>query len=144
MKRTIIVTHSKNLSFSKKIVKNLPLAIRKQLPKEIAIIAVLPQESLRLNRQYRNKQKPANVLSFLYSPEYGELIICPTIIYREAKEQSNSQLFQMTWMIVHGMLHLAGMHHEASHAVAKKVERVEQTILSSMFRRKIKNEKIKN
>ena len=133
MKGTHILTTQENLSFSKEIVKNLPLAIRKRLPKEIAVIAVSPQESLKLNRRYRGKRMPTNVLSFLYGPEYGEIIICPAVIRREAKEQRNAQAFQMTWMIVHGMLHLAGLHHEKSRIIAEKVERIEQEVLAVFF-----------
>ena len=133
MKNIILHSLEKSLSFSKEIVKKLPLGIRKRLPREIAVIAVSPQESLKLNRRYRNKRMPTNVLSFLYGPEYGEIIICPVIIRREAKEQRNAQAFQMTWMIVHGMLHLAGLHHEKSRIIAEKVERIEQEVLAVFF-----------
>ncbi len=134
MKDTILHTQ-KNLSFSKEIVKNLPPAIKKRLPKEIVVIAVSPRESLKLNRRYRHKRKPANVLSFLYGRDYGEIIICPSVIAQDAKKQGNAQIFQMTWMVAHGMLHLAGMHHERSHATAKKVEKIEQRILSILERK---------
>ena len=130
MKGTRILATQKNISFSKEIVKSLPLALKKRLPKEIGIIEVSVQESLKLNRIYRGKKKPTNVLSFRYGQEYGEIIICPAVIRREAKEQGNSQAFQMTWMIVHGMLHLAGMHHEKSARMAEKVERIEQGVLA--------------
>ncbi|MEK7074230.1 MAG: rRNA maturation RNase YbeY [Patescibacteria group bacterium] len=132
MTDTILHT-PKNISFSREIVNNLPSAIKKQLPKEIAVIAVSPQESLKLNRQYRNKRKPANVLSFLYGQEYGEIIVCPSVIYNDAKKQNNTQVFQMTWMIVHGMLHLAGLHHEDSRIVAEEGERIENAILDILF-----------
>ena len=138
MKGTRILTTQENLSFSKEIVKNLPLAIQKWLPKEIGIIEVSAQESLKLNRIYRGKKKPTNVLSFRYGQEYGEIIICPAVIRREAKEQGNSQAFQMTWMIVHGMLHLAGMHHEKSARMAEKVERIEQGVLAVFLEKRKK------
>ena len=138
MKGTHILTTQKSISFSKKIVKNLPLAIRKRLPREIAVIAVSPRESLRLNRTYRGKRKPTNVLSFLYGPEYGEIIICPAVIRKEAKTQGNAQLFQMTWMVLHGMLHLAGLHHEKSRIIAEKVERIEQGVLAAFLEKRKK------
>ena len=138
MKGAHILTTQENISFSKEIVKHLPLAIRKRLPKEIAVIAVSPQESLKLNRRYRGKRAPTNVLSFLYGPEYGEIIICPAIIRREAKEQRSAQAFQMTWMIVHGMLHLAGLHHEKSARMAKRVERIEQGVLAVFLEKRKK------
>ena len=86
-----------------------------------------------MNREYREKDKPTNVLSFFYSKEYGEILVCPEIIVREAKEQGNTQEFQMTWMIVHGMLHLAGVHHEKSARAEKEVEKMERKILKKLF-----------
>jgi len=128
----IILRTPKSISFSKDIVKYLPLAIKKRLPKEIAVIEISSRESLKLNRRYRNKRKPANVLSFLYGREYGEIILCPAIIKKDAKKQAHTKVFQMTWMVLHGMLHLAGLHHERSHVFAKKVEKIEQEILSAL------------
>ena len=138
MKGTLILTTKKNLSFSKDIVKNLPADIRKRLPGEIAVIVVSPQESLKLNRRYRNKRKPTNVLSFLYGHAYGEIILCPLVIAKDAKKQGNTQVFQMTWMVLHGMLHLAGLHHERSRVIGEKVERIEQKILALFSERKMK------
>ena len=139
MKDTILHTN-KSLSFSKETVKYLPLAIRKRLPKEITVIAVSPKESLRLNRRYRHKRKPADVLSFLYGREYGEIILCPAVIKKDAKKQGNTQVFQMTWMVVHGMLHLSGLHHERSRIITEKGERIEQEILS-VLEKKRKNKR---
>ena len=144
------------------IVKYLPLMIQKKLPEEVVVKNVSAAESQRLNREYRGKDKPANVLSFFYSASamsssrkrgsrikkgldsrvrgndkntetYGEILVCPEITAREAKEQGNTQEFQMTWYILHGMLHLAGVHHEKSAKAEKKVEEMEQKILRKLF-----------
>ena len=138
MKGTLILTTKKNISFSKYIVKHLPVDIQKRLPKEIAVITVSPQESLKLNRRYRNKRKPTNVLSFLYGPGYGEIIVCPSVIAKDAKKQGNTKAFQMTWMVLHGMLHLAGLHHEKSRVIGEKVERIEQEVLAAFSEKKMK------
>lgn len=130
--KDIILHTKKSLSFSKEIVKHLPLAIKKRLPEEIAIIVVSSEESLKLNRRYRHKRKPANVLSFLYSSIYGEIIVCPSVIKTDAEKQGNTQVFQMTWMIVHGMLHLAGLHHEKSPATARRAEKIERAVLDTL------------
>ena len=138
MKNTHIFTTQKSLSSSKDIVKNLPVDIQRRLPKEIVVIAVSEQESLKLNSRYRNKRKPTNVLSFLYGPAYGEIILCPLVIAKDAKKQGNTQVFQMTWMVLHGMLHLAGLHHEKSRVIAEKVERIEQEVLAAFSEKKMK------
>ena len=70
----------------------------------------------------------------VYSPDYGEILICKDVVKKEAKLAGNTQLFQMTWMIAHGILHLAGVHHEKSVATAKRFSRLEKQILGNMFK----------
>ena len=158
---------------AKKIVKYLPRPVRRRLPAEISVVAVSEQESRRLNRRYRGKDKSANVLSFLYddtsvsSPRkrgsreqktgfpiklalgcdrvsgmtkqreklytYGEIIVCPSIVRAEAKAQRHTYQYQMTWMIVHGMIHLSGLHHEQSEKLAEQIERLERKLLESIY-----------
>ncbi|MBI2640795.1 MAG: rRNA maturation RNase YbeY [Candidatus Sungbacteria bacterium] len=114
---------------SKEIVNVLPSRLREKLPKNIKVVEVSRQEVRRLNHIYRQKNKPTNVLSFRHGSDYGEILVCPAVVRREAKEQGNTYQYQMTWMILHGMLHLAGMHHERSRVMAAKIERLEQKIL---------------
>ena len=135
MKETIILHTPKTLSFSKRIVKCLPQAVWRRLPAEISVVAVSEKESAALNRRYRGKNKPANVLSFWYGKEYGEIIVCASIIRSEAKKEKHSFEYQMTWYILHGMIHLSGLHHEQSTAAAKKSEALEINILQTLFQK---------
>lgn len=140
--KEIILHTPKNIAFSKEIVKNLLQAVRDKLPAQIAIVPVSAKESLALNRRYRNKRAPANVLSFFYSPEYGEIIVCPALIRVEAKTQGHSFQYQMTWMIIHGMLHLAGIHHEASTRAERRFECIEQRVLHGVREQETHNKKL--
>ena len=143
MKRTV----PDKVSFPKGIVKYFAAEIKKKLPKEIAVIEVALAKSRQLNRSYQGKDKATNVLSFLYDKEHGEIIICPSVVRREARIQNHSFQYQMTWMIVHGMIHLAGMHHEKSEAIAEKVQKLERRILEKVFdlnSRKSQDTRIKN
>lgn len=133
MKGTVILTTQNNLSFSKRIVKHLPQAVRNGLPAEISVVSVSEKESAALNRRYRKKDKATNVLSFRYSKAYGEIIVCPPVIRSEAKKRGNVFHYQMTWRILHGMIHLSGLHHEKSEAAEKKFSRTEQKILARIF-----------
>ena len=117
----------------KKIQHLMTPALRKKLPKKVAVVLIDAKKSATLNAVYRGKRKATNVLSFCYDDTYGEILICASVIRREAKKQGNTQAFQMTWMVLHGMLHLAGVHHEKSPRMAKKVERIEQKILAVLF-----------
>lgn len=107
--------------------------LRKRLPRRIVTVGIPRQESQRLNLIYRRKNKPASVLSFLYSSDYGEILICPEVVRREAKEQGNSYKYQMTWMVIHGMLHLAGLHHEKSKTLAARFSKLESKILQKLW-----------
>lgn len=117
----------------KNIKKLLPKSVAKKLPKEIVIKEISAQESRKINRKYRRKNKPTNVLSFRYGKDYGEILVCPAIIRKEAKRQGNIYKYQMTWLILHGMLHLGGIHHEFSAKDRNRSESLERKILSSIF-----------
>lgn len=120
-------------SVIRKVRRLLPHILSKRLPREILVVEVGPKTAQILNRRYRHKSRPANVLSFRYGTDYGEILICPAVIRREAKIEGNSYKYQMTWLMVHGMLHLAGLHHEKSKKLAKKAEKLEQRILGKTF-----------
>ena len=118
-----------------KIKKLLPSPVSKKLPRKIKVVFLSSQEARKLNFIYRGKNKPTNVLSFFYGPEYGEILICPEIVKKEAKADGHTQLFQMTWMILHGMLHLAGVHHEKSSAAFRRFSSLEKRILKYIFKK---------
>ncbi len=113
--------------------RSLPRTVRSRLPRDVNTIRVSAATARRLNRVYRGKGATPNVLSFRYGDDYGEIVLCLPIIRREAKRQGNSVRFQLTWMILHGMLHLAGMHHERSLRASRSVEALERRILRNLF-----------
>lgn len=97
----------------------------KQLPRgndelALTIRVVGAAESRRLNRTWRNKDKPTNVLSFPAEPspsggvhgELGDLAICAPVVAREAREQGKPAQAHWAHMVVHGVLHLLGYDHE--------------------------------
>jgi len=98
----------------------------------INVIFVSKERSRLLNVKYRKKNKPANILSFDYG-NYGEIVICPEVVKKEAKKSGNSFKYQLSWMLVHGLLHLAEIHHEKSLAQAIKAERIEKEILQKII-----------
>lgn len=86
---------------------------------EITIRFVDSEESQSLNFQYREKNKPTNVLSFpnpLLNPSdphhyLGDLVICLDIVKNESVEQHKTFYHHLTHMITHGILHLIGYDH---------------------------------
>lgn len=65
-----------------------------------------------LNRAFRGKNKPTNVLSFPSEGAYrGDIAIAYGVTSREAKAAGKSLVAHATHLVVHGVLHLAGYDH---------------------------------
>ena len=93
---------------------------------ELSIAMVSEEEMQLLNKQYRKKNAPTDVLSF---SEYetvaelcaqagkekvvflGEIILCPTYIANNAKEDGESFEYALKYICSHGILHLLGFPH---------------------------------
>ena len=93
-------------------------------------------ESRQLNRDYRGRDKPTNVLSFPFeappgvpSEHLGDLVICAPVVAREALEQGKSPAHHWAHMVVHGVLHLRGYDH-LEPADAEAMEARERRILA--------------
>ncbi len=114
--------------------RRFPRGLRAQLPRVIRVIPVSSVRSLALNRVYRGRSKAANVLSFRYGKEYGEIIICPEVIRREARRAGRDTRFQTARMVLHAMFHLSGLHHEESEGADRKTTRLE-AVLTDAFQK---------
>jgi probable rRNA maturation factor len=106
--------------------KHAGLKTRASLALTIRIVGAT--ESRTLNRSWRGKDKPTNVLSFPGLPEHGlteipaaaadgslplgDLAICAPVVAREAREQGKILHAHWAHMVVHGVLHLLGYDHE--------------------------------
>ncbi|MES2908585.1 MAG: rRNA maturation RNase YbeY [Pseudomonadota bacterium] len=99
-------------------------------------------ESQTLNRDYRGKDKPTNVLSFpaelppeliaeLDEVPLGDLAICAEVVAREALEQGKPLHAHWAHMTVHGVLHLLG-HDHIEEADAARMEPLEIAILATL------------
>ena len=102
------------------------------LPAAITIRFVDVNEGQNLNQQWRGKDYATNVLSFPYEHEpmlHGDLVICSSVVLREAAEQNKQPEAHFAHLIVHGILHLQGFDHETSAADAALMETREREIL---------------
>ena len=100
-----------------------------------------------LNKQWRAKDKPTNVLSFpMLSREQvlhaaaneahegmlGDLILAHGVCLREAADKAVAIADHAAHLIVHGLLHLAGHDHETGEAAAQAMEALETKALAFM------------
>src|SRR5665213_4576713 len=85
-----------------------------------------------LNRDFRGKDKPTNVLSFPSDGGYrGDIAIAHGVTSKEAQAAGKSVADHAVHLAVHGVLHLAGHDHEAP-ADAKVMEPLEVKILARL------------
>ncbi|SEG61330.1 rRNA maturation RNase YbeY [Marinobacterium lutimaris] len=105
---------------------------------EICIRIVTPEESQTLNREYRGKDKPTNVLSFPFEVPpgipmdlLGDLAICAEVVAEEAVEQEKSLEDHWAHMVIHGTLHLLGFDH-INDDEAEEMEALERDLLARL------------
>ena len=113
---------------------------------EVSIRLTDDAEVQALNRQYRDKDKPTNVLSFPMVQDdllgglansddgevlLGDIILARGVCEREAAEKGVATAEHATHLIVHGTLHLLGFDHIADDE-ADKMEDIERAALAAL------------
>ncbi len=107
-------------------------------PAELSIRIVDAAESQALNRQFRAKDKPTNVLAFpadlpaeLGLPLLGDVVICRDVVAAEAAAQGKAPEAHWAHMVIHGTLHLLGFDHQDP-AQAEEMETLETELLAEL------------
>jgi probable rRNA maturation factor len=93
-------------------------------------------EGRRLNRDFRGRDYPTNVLTFVYrtargSALEGDIVLCAPVIAREARAQGMTRRARYAHLAVHGALHLQGYDHERGRDAAR-MEARERAILARL------------
>ncbi len=107
---------------------------------EVSVRIVDSEEIQTLNRLYRDKDKPTNVLSFPAGDiaglpddtprSLGDVVVCAGVVVREAAEQGKPLEDHWAHMLVHGTLHLLGYDHGDARD-AELMEALEARILAA-------------
>ena len=107
---------------------------------EVSIRVVDREEMRILNRDYRDKDRPTNVLSFPAGdvaglpPDagrpLGDIVVCAPVVADEAAEQGKRPADHWAHMLVHGTLHLLG-HDHIEEAEAESMEALERRLLGA-------------
>ena len=112
-------------------------------PEESVTVCFVSDPAIaRMNRQFRDKQGPTDVLSFparrsrahgarsllrtrpTKSDHYvGDIVISPATARRYARRRSHGLALELRVLILHGMIHLAGFDHENDSGEMMQVER---------------------
>ena len=111
---------------------------RRQGEHEITNRIVDESESQAMNKKYRCRDRPTNVLSFpadlppgVDHPLLGDLVICAPLLEREATAQGKESQAHWAHLVIHGVLHLLGHDHQQPDE-ADEMEALETAILASI------------
>jgi probable rRNA maturation factor len=114
---------------------------------EVSVRLTSDDEVQTLNRDYRQKDKPTNVLSFpMVQPDLlealtnsddgeillGDIVLALGVTTAEAAAKQVDLRTHATHLIVHGTLHLLGYDHEQGEAEADAMEEIERAALASL------------
>lgn len=105
--------------------------------KTLSLAFVKKEEIKKINRKFRKKNKPTDVLSFELSAEggyLGEIVICPEVVRKNAERYGIPVKKEMVKVFIHGILHLLGHDHEKSEKQAKAMEEKENFYLQKLIK----------
>lgn len=103
---------------------------------EVAVVLTSDDEVRGLNRDWRDRDRPTNVLSFpLVAPgasgPLGDVVLAAETVQREAEELGRPVAQHAAHLVVHGVLHLLG-HDHMSDDEAARMEALEARILATL------------
>jgi probable rRNA maturation factor len=110
-------------------------------PVEVSVLLADDDAVQVLNRTWRGKDKPTNVLSFPAAAHpahggapvlLGDLVLAYDTMLRESAEQSKPLADHLAHLLVHGTLHLLGQDHETGEAEADAMEALEVAALRTL------------
>lgn len=116
---------------------------------EISVLLVDNATIQELNREYRGKDVPTDVLSFPLEEEQGgevepeviggpatrmlgDIVISVEKAVTQAAEYGHSVERELAFLLVHGLLHLLGYDHEKDEAAKKMMRSEEKRILTAL------------
>lgn len=105
---------------------------------ELSVRIVDEAEITALNRQYRGKDGPTNVLSFPYeaipgvsTKLLGDIVICAPVVAGESIAQEKPLEAHWAHLVIHGVLHLLGHDHQKDDT-ASRMESLEIELLDGL------------
>lgn len=78
---------------------------------ELSLVCVNPLRSRELNRVYRHKDKPTNILAFPLSSAEGEIILDLKTARRDAPRFGRPYKNFLAFLVIHALFHLKGFSH---------------------------------
>lgn len=118
----------------KKVLKEVSEELKRKKTKTVSFAFVTPKVIKALNHAYRKSDCVTDVLSFELEDDdeiFGEILICYSQASKQAKIKKHSVRKEVTFLMVHGLLHLFGYDHEVEKD-KKKMMKKQTTILERL------------
>jgi len=113
----------------KKIVGDIFKNEKIKLRSAISIAIVSSEEIKSLNKKYRKKNRPTDVLAF---EEVNEIVICPVAVRENAKRFRSTFKKELMQVLIHGILHLLGYDHEKGKKGSEEMREKEKYYFSKI------------
>ena len=126
-----------------KVVQQTLRTARIEAPCEVSVLLTNDQKMRELNREYRGKDKPTDVLSFAFeegdivalppgAPRLlGDVILSLPTIRQQAANHGQTYARECAWALCHGTLHLLGFDHQTD-LEEEKMRGVETDVLTGL------------
>jgi probable rRNA maturation factor len=121
------------------------LAAMDEASAELTVVLVDDPAIHDLNRDYRGKDRPTDVLAFAMregprvggdESHLGDVIISLDTAARQAKEHRHTAAEEVRTLLIHGILHLLGYDHERSPAEARRMRAKERSLARLLIARR--------
>lgn len=102
---------------------------------EISLLLTDDETIRQLNKEYRNKDKSTDVLSFPMEDEImlGDIVISVDTAKRQAEEAEINLDRETAFLFIHGLLHLLGYDHETSQEDEAEMFALQEKILKKLI-----------
>ncbi|MBL8187809.1 MAG: rRNA maturation RNase YbeY [Acidobacteria bacterium] len=131
-----VLNRQRQFKIDRRAAANLAAAVLERIGRadaELTITFIRDAAMQQLNREYRGKDKPTDVLSFAYhesddgfaesDTHLGDVVISVETASRYAAEFGLTFDREIEHLIIHGTLHLAGYDHETDNGEMNRLER---------------------
>ena len=102
----------------------------------MSVTLVSDPEMRKLNRRWRNQDRPTDVLAFAQegpAPDLlGDVVISLPAARRQARERGHALEEELRTLLIHGVLHLLGHDHERGGAPARRMRQQEADLRKSL------------
>lgn len=103
----------------------------------LTVVFLSKERARALNLKYRGKNYATDILSFeapAAGRGLGELVLCETVLRKQAKDNKLSFKRELDYMLIHGFLHLLGYDHEKSRREELKMVKLQDKLFQKLSR----------